>query len=86
MRRKEYQTLHAKWKGIERGAALATKSHPARKGLSNASITLLPQTSSRLEAMRTQYAPASDSTASIPLPAKKSAPTLTEARQKQRRQ
>src|SRR5579862_5342558 len=49
---------HPKSKGIERHAPSWTKSPAGRMGLSNASSTLLPHTSSRLDAIRTLYEPA----------------------------
>jgi hypothetical protein len=48
---------HTTRNGIEHPVGSLAKSLPDRRVLSNAAITLLPQTSSRLDAMRTWYEP-----------------------------
>ena len=52
------RTVHTRQNRIERLAPSNAKSPPYRRVLSNAAITLLPQTSSRLDSTRTWYEPA----------------------------
>ena len=56
-----------KWKGIKQFAVSMVKSLLDRRGLSNAATKPLPQTSSRHEATRTEYDPATQGNVGVKL-------------------